>query len=90
MWYAQMVYMLPSVYNSWKLLHYILVNVVPVSSIDFNGNGQGYKTIQDSFVNKYINSYSTFGSMNVQVGMQVVIPAQWQWICFNMLAQWQS
>ena len=41
------------------------------SFVDCNGNDQGYKTIQGSFVNKYINSYSTLGSMNVQVGMQV-------------------
>ena len=28
--------------------------------------------------------------VNMQFGMQVIIPAQWQWVCFNIPAQWQS
>ena len=44
----------------------ILVNVVLVLSTAIVKDGQDYKTIQGSFVNKYINSKGAFGSMNVQ------------------------
>ncbi len=37
MWYAQMVYMLPRVYNSWKLLHFKYIS--QCAFVDCNGKG---------------------------------------------------
>ena len=53
MHYAQMIYMLPSVGTYYIN---ILVNVVLVLSTAIVMDGQGYRTIQGNFVNKYINN----------------------------------
>ncbi len=46
----RMVYMLPGVYNSWKLPR-LYISQCGTGFVDCNSNGQGYKPVQDSFVN---------------------------------------